>query len=223
MKFNHIPLHIPDLETSTINNFRYYHCGVNKYPSITSVLSAGEPKDYLIAWRERLGADAAAIETKRCADRGTSVHLLCEYYLNNQPLPVVSELEQRMFNKLKLLLSRAITDVFAQECALYSDVLSVAGRCDCIAYYNGKLSIIDFKTATNNKTEEMIADYYLQATFYALALLERTSIEVEQIVIIIAVESQLAPQVFIKHHKPYITPLIKKINAFHSVYTRETP
>jgi hypothetical protein len=222
MKFNHIPLHIPDLETSTINNLRYYHCGDNKYPSITSVLSAGEPKEYLKAWRERLGDEAAAIETKRCADRGTSVHLLCEHYLNNQPLPEVTELDRRLFNKIKLLLGRAITDVRAQECALYSDVLSVAGRCDCIANYNGKLSIIDFKTANNNKTEEMIADYYLQATFYALALLERTSIEVEQIVIIIAVESQLAPQVFIKHHKPYIVPLIKKINTFYSVYSRET-
>jgi hypothetical protein len=215
MTFKHEPLHFADIETSYNNGLRYYHCGNNKYPSITSVLSSGEPKQYLIEWRERLGEEAAALETKRCADRGTNVHLLCEYFLNNDPLPDVPESDMKMFNKMKHLLKRTISVVLAQECALYSDTLKVAGRCDGIAYYNGKLSIIDFKTSNGAKLEDNITDYFMQATFYALAVLEMTGIEIEQIVIIIAVERQLESQVFIKQIKPYIVPLMNKIKKFY--------
>lgn len=215
MKFNHIPLDIPDIETSTINGLRYYHCGKEKYPSITSVLSSGEPKEYLVAWRERLGEEAAAVETQRCADRGTNVHLLCEYYLNNNKLPDVSETDMKIFNKLKMILRR-VSDVRSQECALYSNELRVAGRCDLVACYNGVLSIIDFKTSNYPKSEDQIEDYFIQATFYALALMEMTGIEVKQLVILIAVEKSLQPQVFVKEIKPYIMPLVSRINKFYS-------
>jgi genome maintenance exonuclease 1 len=121
-----------------------------------------------------------------------------------------------MFNKLKLGLTK-IDNILAQECALYSDFLEVAGRCDVVADYNGKLSIIDFKTSNGVKTEEQVLDYFLQETFYMMALLERTGIEAEQIVTIISVEKQLSPQIFIKDPKLYIKPLMQRIDKFYKL------
>ena len=39
-----------------------------------------------------------------------------------------------------------ITGVVALESPLYSDYLQVAGTVDCVGIWDGKLSIIDFKT-----------------------------------------------------------------------------
>ena len=215
MQYTHKPIDILDLETSYKNGLRYYHCGDNKYPSITSVLGT-EPKPYLIEWRNRLGNSAADKEMQRCATRGTNVHTLAETYLNNleRDKAKYEKSDIVMFNKLKLGLSK-IDNILAQECALYSDFLEVAGRCDVVAEYNGKLSIIDFKTSNGVKTEEQVFDYFLQETFYMMALLEQTGIEAAQIVTIIAVEKQLAPQIFIKSPNPYIKPLMRRIDKFY--------
>jgi genome maintenance exonuclease 1 len=82
-----------------------------------------------------------------------------------------------------------------QEAFLYSDKLQCAGQVDCIAEYDGKLSIIDFKTSRKPKKEEWITNYFIQASFYAAAFYERTGIAIKQGVIIITVDGS-EPQVF---------------------------
>ena len=47
--------------------------------------------------------------------------------------------------------------------------------------------------------------------------MEMTGIEVKQLVILIAVEKSLQPQVFVKEVKPYIMPLVSRINKFYSM------
>ena len=84
------------------------------------------------------------------------------------------------------------------EIPLYSDQLKVAGTADCIAEYNGKLSVIDFKTSKKPKKEGWIEDYYIQAFFYAIAFFERTGVIPEQVVIMIAVRDVFEVQVFKK-------------------------
>ena len=51
---------------------------------------------------------------------------------------------------------------------LYSSKYKLAGQVDCIGEYNGKLSVIDFKTANKERKEEWIDNYFLQCTAYAL-------------------------------------------------------
>lgn len=214
MSFTHKPIQIPNITADIINGMRHYDCNGNYYPSITSVLGY-VPKPFLIEWRKSLGTEAADTETKRCADRGTSVHTLCEQYLNNEELGEQSPTDTKLFKKLKFVL-RNINNIYIQEAGLYSDVLKVAGRVDCIAEYNGVPSIIDFKTSNNVKTDEMCHDYFLQETFYSLALFERTGIDIEQIVTIIAVERQMNPQVIIKNRNNYISDLNKRIKKFYA-------
>lgn len=220
MYYLHKPISLPDLESKQIKKTRWYITPSGQYyPSITSILGYG-PKPWLDAWRVNMGESKADIETKRCAERGTALHEMCEKTLNNHPDPTSGHQYEHilLYNKIKLSLPK-IDNILAQEVALYSDVLGIAGRVDCIAEWKGVPSIIDFKSSNNLKTEEQIHDYYMQETFYALAFHERTGIEIPQIVTIIAVEKGILPQIMIKTIYPYISSLKKKIDNFYATYS----
>ena len=119
-----------------------------------------------------------------------------------------------MFNKFRPLLDR-IDNIHGQEVALYSDHLRLAGRVDCIAEYNGKLSIIDFKTAAKPKRKEWIDNYFAQAAAYAIMYEERTDIPIDQSVIMIAVEGD-EPQVFIEKRDNYVELLLNARDIWES-------
>lgn len=190
----------------------------NKYPSITTVLGAGE-KQWLKNWRNMLGDARANKEMKRAADRGTAVHLMIERFLNNEDQPTAGQLLEHVseFNSLRLYLKQ-IDNILTQETALWSDVLKVAGRVDCVGEYQGKLSIIDFKTSTNDKTGSMIQDYFLQTSAYALMFQERYDIQIDQVVIIMSVEKGVMPLVFKQPVEPHIEPLLHRINKYYTEY-----
>jgi len=80
-----------------------------------------------------------------------------------------------------------IDQIRGLEQAVYSKRLGVAGRTDCVAEYDGKLSTIDFKTASR-KRNEINENYPVQATFYALAWEELTGEKIDQIVILTVTE-----------------------------------
>lgn len=215
--FTHVGTFLPyaDLESVTKNSQRWYQTPEQVwYPSITTVLGS-EIKPAIQDWRNSLGPVKADKETQRCADRGTAVHLMAERYLNNQE-DVGNEHtpeNKKLFNQLRFRLNN-INNIHAQEVALYSDTLQLAGRCDCIAEYNGVLSIIDFKTSNNNKDDKIIFDYFIQCTAYSLMYEEQTGICIDQFVVLIAVEKGLMPLCFIKNRHDYIGPLLKKIQTF---------
>lgn len=206
-----------DLDTKTINNMRFYKTpsGI-LLPSITTVLGAKE-KPWLDNWRQMLGDKKALVETERCAQRGTAVHLMCEKYLQNTPKEDVIKGQPpehiKLFNQIRLALNK-VDQIRAQEVALWSEQLGVAGRVDLVAEYNGKLSIIDFKTSNNNKTEDIIEDYFLQCTAYALMYYQLYDEVIEDIVVIITVEKGLMPLVFTKNINEYIAPLLTRIKDF---------
>ena len=187
----------------------------NYYPSITTVLGI-QQKQYLIDWQNSLGKEKAQKEIARTKQRGDAVHLMVEKYLKNDPDPTKDQNPEfiKRFNKLTLLLSR-INNIVAQEAALYSDYLGVAGRVDCIANYSDVLSILDFKSSTGEKDESMIEDYFLQETFYALAFYEMTGIKIEQIITLITTEKGPMPLIFKKSIMPYISPLKQRIDEFY--------
>jgi hypothetical protein len=216
MAFTHLDTIQPlELKTTEGIRGRFYLVeeGV-KYPSITTILGAGE-KPYLEAWRQSLGVDNANKETKRCADRGTAVHTMIERFLQNDPDPTkgFDPVIADEFRALKMSL-RKVNNILLQEGALYSNILKTAGRVDCIGEYDGKLAVIDFKTSTNSKSTHMIQDYYLQTTAYAWMLEEIYGIHVENIVIIMSVEKGL-PLVFKEKTEHFIQPLCERINTYY--------
>jgi len=208
---------IQEMSDRITNSQRWYTTpsGV-KYPSVTTVLGAKE-KPFLAEWRNSLGPKKADAETKRCADRGTAVHKMAEDYLNNVEKPAKGHdnLNVKLFNQLKLRINK-INNIRAQEVPLYSDILKIAGRVDVVGEYDGVLSIIDFKTSNNNKTEEMVEDYFIQCTAYAIMYEELYGEFIEDIVVLIAVEKGMMPLLYKKKIDDYVKPLCERINMFYS-------
>jgi genome maintenance exonuclease 1 len=97
---------------------------------------------------------------------------------------------------------------------MYSKKLTIAGQVDCIAEYNGKLSVIDFKTANKYREEGWIENYFMQTTAYAIMYEELYGTPIEQIVILIASEDGTS-QAFVKNKADYIEKLGKTIQEFY--------
>ena len=222
--FNHVPVTLPELATETIEKKRYYITPEgNKYPSITTVLSTRNKKG-LFEWRKRVGEDVANYISRTAASRGTKVHHMCEDYLNNTfdiDKAKKDFLPYCLFQQLSTKVLCNIDNIRAQECSLYSDKYKLAGRVDCIAEYNGILSVIDFKTASRERSDEYNQNYYIQASAYAEMFEERTAQSIDQIVILVVTEDGVV-QEFIKDKKSFI-PMIEEITTeFNKEVSHET-
>jgi CRISPR/Cas system-associated exonuclease Cas4 (RecB family) len=214
MIFEHKKIDFTELETTTIHGKRHYVTPKGFYPSITTALSVLSSEG-IAAWRKRVGEKEANRISTQAARRGTNVHQMCEDYVNNE-LDLRSFLphERAMFNSVKGTLDKSLGLVYAQECPLYSDYLGIAGRVDCVAEFNGRLSIIDYKTSSKIKSKKYIGAYFQQAAAYCVMFEERTGIPIDQIVIIIAVEDESEPQVFIEKRDDHIGDCIKTIARY---------
>jgi len=216
--FNYCPpCELPELRSETINDKRYYTTpSGEKYPSITTVLSALS-RDSIAAWRKKVGEEEANRISRTASNRGTKIHSIAEAYLNNDAnyMRDVMPNHKETFLTIRPLLDK-IDNIWYQECALYSDTLKVAGRVDCIGEYDGVLSVIDFKTSSRVKKKEDITSYFLQTTFYALALEEMIGSPVDQLVIIMSVDDHV-PLVFVEKTENYINELVKVIKQYGDV------
>lgn len=196
--FDHVAMKaLPELECETLPTGRTYITPEgNKYPSITTVLGH-QSKAGIQAWRKRVGEEEANKISTQAATRGTAVHTLAENYLNNEESWSKGAMPSNIFSfgQIKSILDNRVNNIWAQEVPLYSDKFMIAGRVDCIAEFDGELSIIDFKTARKPKEEKWIQNYFTQASFYAAAFYERTGVAIKKFAIIIAVDGS-EPQVF---------------------------
>ena len=214
--YNHKTINLPEIKATTTDGVRLYETPEgNKYPSITTVLSVRNKKG-LHDWRKRVGDDVANYVARKAANRGTAVHHMCEDYLNNdfdeekhkkKFLPYV------LFNQLRESLLRKVNNIYSQEAGLYSDKYKVAGRVDCIAEYDGKLSIIDFKTSSKERSDGWNESYYIQASAYAEMFEERTGIEINQVAILVVTEDGVV-QEFVKNKTEYLSMLTDTIKEW---------
>jgi genome maintenance exonuclease 1 len=97
---------------------------------------------------------------------------------------------------------------------MYSPKLTIAGQVDCVAEYNGKLSVIDFKTANKERIEAWVDNYFLQCTAYSMMYAETYNEPIEQIVILMAAEDG-SMKSFVKEPKDYEEELQKTIQTFY--------
>lgn len=211
MSFRHEPVMLEELEAETLPSGRTYTTPEgNKYPSITTCLSILS-RESIKAWRARVGEEEANRISGRAAGRGTRVHKMCEDYINNcLVIDKYTPADKQTFYDLKPILDEHIGLVRGQEVPLYSDYLGVAGRVDCVAEWDGRLSVIDFKTSRKTKKKEWITSYFMQASAYCVMFEERTGIPIDKIVIVIAVDGA-EPQVFVEKRDKYILDCAKTI------------
>ena len=203
-------LDFPVLKTKTVDKKRFYVTPEgNEYPSITTVLSPRN-KAGIMKWRKRVGEKVANHICNKAATRGTKVHKMCEDFLNGEDMTHHKKdfLPYCLFNELKDKTFDNINEVIGQEVTLYSDKYKVAGRTDLIAEYNGELSIVDFKTSTNERKDSYNENYYIQTAAYAEMFEELTGKPINQIVILVVTENGTV-QEFIKDKQEYI-PLLEE-------------
>lgn len=183
-------------------------------PSITTVLSILSRKS-IAAWRKRVGEKKANAISKQASQRGTSVHTICEKYLDNDPkyLDGVMPNNIQTFQTMKPIMNDMIGTIYAQEAPLYSTHLGVAGRVDCVAEFNGKTSIIDFKTSRKFKKRDWCHSYFMQECAYAIMWEERTGIPITQLITFIAVDNS-SPLIYVEHRDDWVNPLRDVIKQY---------
>ena len=206
---------LPITKGKNINGFRFCDIEGQAYPSVTSVLSIGK-KEGLEKWRQSVGEGAAKWEMGRAARRGKATHTLIEQYIKGETPSERSVLPLGLFKLLKPYLDQ-VDNIRMLETIMYSKQLTLAGQVDCIADYNGKLSVIDFKTANKAREESWIDNYFMQTTAYSIMYEELTGEKIDQIVILLASEDGSA-QSFIKKTEDFKEPLKKAISDFYKYY-----
>jgi len=208
--FKHAVNELVELNVETKNGKRHYitPSGI-RYPSVTTITSQVSAKG-IAEWRRRVGEKEANKIASKAGRRGTRVHKLCEDYVNNTDINFskITPSDHFLFKQIKPILDTYLGEVYSVEGCLYSDYLRTAGRVDCVGVFDGKASIIDFKTANKRKQRSWINNYFMQESAYAVMYEERTSIPIGQLVTIIAVE-QDEPQLFVERRDDHIMEFIK--------------
>ncbi len=190
----------------------------NLYPSVTTILSATLDHSGLDRWKARVGEEEAARVAGVAATRGTDIHNLCESYVLGEEIDLKSlmPINKMMYLQLKGIIDTRISDVIAVEGQLYSDKLKVAGSVDVISKFDGINSIVDYKTSRRNKDKDWITGYFLQTALYSYCLYERTGIICNQLVVLISVEEENEPQIFIEKATDWLLLAKEMCEKYHA-------
>ena len=213
--FIHKPLPKIEIPRVEIDGKRYYATpNGDRYRSVTTVLS-NLSKDGIQKWRESVGEEQANKISKKASTRGTKLHTMMEDYLMNVEDFALNKMPTTLslFLDVQPYVDNNVEEVYGIEYPLYSDRLKAAGTTDLICSYQGKPSIVDYKTSNKPKKEQWIENYFVQSTAYSLMCKERYDFDIEQIVIIIAVDND-SPQVFIKNPNDYVRRTIEIFNTY---------
>ena len=206
---------LPNTKGKNIDGVRFYEIDGKSYPSVTSVLSLLKA-DSLKDWRTKVGDSVANWEMGRAARRGKAMHTLVEQYLQNQTPSIRDVLPLGLFKLIRPYVDQ-IDNIRMLETIMYSKKLTLAGQVDCVADYNGKLSVIDFKSANKERLEDWIENYFLQTTAYSMMYEELYGEKIEQLVVLLACEDGIA-QCFIKNRADYEKKLLESIDNFYKQF-----
>ena len=124
-------------------------------------------------------------------------------------------MQEAQFKGIQPVLDEIIP--IALEAPLYSESLKMAGRVDCVGLFDNVLSIIDFKTSSKFKTEEMAKPWYHQMTAYAIMVEELTGKPIEEVTALVCMEDGNF-QLFTADPKDYVESLYGLRKQYHTLY-----
>ena len=213
----------PTLSTTTFNGQRWYVTPEGSaYPSVTTVLGGTmsvEKEQSLQNWRKSLGETKANQASKNATDNGTVLHTLIERYLKKEelfaPIPgyQIQPQNKSALNAIKNKLDK-IEEIWCIEEAMYSNILELAGRVDCIGVYKKRPCIIDFKTAGRIKNDKDIEDYKYQLAAYAIMHNELFGTDIANGTILMVADSGF-PLEFNIDLLPFFEPLYERVQLFY--------
>ena len=157
-------------------------------PSVTTVLDKTADKTHLIAWRKRVGEAEANRVSQESAGLGTKVHNALEKFVLKEDWQItgnnlVSIMAKRMVNDMIEQGLSQVDELWGVEVGLIAQGL-YAGTSDAVGMFNGRESIVDFKTAKKIKPRKWVEDYFLQGCAYALAHNEMFGSNIRQVAIL---------------------------------------
>jgi genome maintenance exonuclease 1 len=187
-----------------------------RLPGVTTMINqtiSEEKRLRLQDWKQRIGVSVADYIFSESAIIGTETHKLNQNYINmiesNEKYHLLSYAHHSNF----IPYLDKITNVYGVESRLFSEKLGLAGTADVIAEYDGKLSIIDYKTKRSSQVPEWMTDYFIQTTAYSVMWQELTNQKIEQLVIIASSE-QNTIQEFIGFPSEYLNALNSRLIQF---------
>lgn len=173
---------------------RHYQTPSGLFPSVTTVLGATKSekeREHLQKWQHKMdrihGLGGGNIQQQAARDRGNAIHeaiAVTIFGLYNAETLITPELAP-YWESVKPIV-KAIKNPGYCEHAVYHGGLKYAGTLDLIADWQGKTTIIDWKTSQRTKKLAWINDYILQITAYAKAYEWMHGVPIEQSLIVIA-------------------------------------
>ena len=156
-------------------------------PSVTTILSTTKDMSYLKEWRTAVGDNEADRIVAESSGLGSNMHNLLEDYILGREMK-----GQFMAVTLaKLIIKKGlcnVNEVWGTEVGLYCTDL-YAGTTDLVGLHNGIPAIMDYKNSRQEKTKEMIGDYFMQLVAYAMSHNEMFNTNIQKGVIMMATRS----------------------------------
>ena len=187
------------------------------YPGVTRILSATSDNSGIEAWRQSVGEEEADRILKESQEIGNSPDdLLLKSFLPDFDKNLYKhEISYYLYVQLSMSL-RKIKPI-ALQLKIWSEDLKVMGYLDCLGYYEGELSLIDFKNTRKIKKPEHYHNYLLQCTIYCLILKKLFGINVRQIILLMGVRDSVAPQIIKERTKDYVKEAYARIIEYHAI------
>ena len=188
----------PSITPFQTANGRYYRTPAGHLPSVTTVLektASQEDQERLRKWRHKLnqfhGTDSAAILGTEAKSRGTRLHEAIAQYLTGE-FPKLDEEIAPYWEQAKPIV-KALTNPRHCEQRVYHPEYRYAGTLDLVADWQGRPTVIDWKTSYRMKKLSWLKDHQLQCAAYSKAYqwMYQSSIEQTLIVILSPEKAQL--------------------------------
>ena len=223
MKWNKL-YQYPKSIRSLVKDERHYEIGVQKLPSVTTILSAtasDEKRESIAKWKAKVGEVEAEKVKNNAATRGTAMHSYLEYHLNGQGLLDLSDEGGVARSMAQTIIDKGLVDlheIWGNEVVLhYPDLY--AGQTDLVGIYQGRDSIVDFKQTNKPKRDEWIEDYYLQGAAYATAHDCIYNTNIEQTVILLCTPDNFFQRFIIngQRFKHYKSEWLRRLDAYYNL------
>ena len=173
MKWNKLYKY-PKSKRELLKGDRHYDVNDEKLPSVTTILQAtqdAEKAESLKRWTQKVGEAAARRVLEQATKRGTAMHSYLETYLQGGQVLDLRDIGREASSMAETIIDRGFKDIeeiWGSEVTLFYPNL-YAGATDLCGIYQGRESIIDFKSSNKPKKVEWITDYKLQMVAYAMA------------------------------------------------------
>ena len=225
MKWNKL-YHYPPSTRSTTDGLRTYDVGKEKLPSVTTILSATQPKEKqesIARWQAKVGKEQATRIKEQAASRGTNVHTHLEKYILGEghlDLTPEGKVAKAMSDTIISKGFNDLQEIWGSEVVIHYPGL-YAGATDLVGVYDYEDSIIDFKQSNKPKRKEWIEDYFLQLGAYAMAHNHVYETQITQGVILMCTPDnyfqkfQVKGKEFIKYQHQFL----ERVNKYYETKT----